>query len=184
LRGDFIGGALFEEAAGANVDAFGVFAQNDQANVIAEAVFQRSETLVEELRRTGIDEEVEFEAQAEEDVGGVLIGGHARIAQRTEKDGVEFALEHFDRALGKRDFFAEVFIGGPVEFDEFDEAMVLCDGGFDGGDADGSDFLADTVAGDDGDAGVGTAGTERDGWHEGKVVEKGATVQEFSGKRE
>ena len=35
--------------------------------------------------------------------------------------------------------------------------MMLCCGGLDGFDGDRSDFLTDTVAGNDGNAGIGTA---------------------------
>lgn len=41
LCGDFVGRVLFEEAAGAHVNAFGVFAKDDEANIVGDAVFQR-----------------------------------------------------------------------------------------------------------------------------------------------
>ena len=90
----------------------------------------------------------------------MLIGGHAGIAERTEEDGVELIAEHFDRSGGKRDIFAEKFVGAPVEVDEFDGTAVFRGGGLDGFDGDGRYFLADPVAGDDGDARAGAAVAE------------------------
>jgi len=51
---------------------------------------------VKELGGAGVDEEIEFEAEAEEDVCGVLVGRDAGIAESTEEDGVEFIAKHFD----------------------------------------------------------------------------------------
>ena len=42
LRCDFVGGSLFEEAAGAGVDAFGIFAKDHHANVVADAIFEQT----------------------------------------------------------------------------------------------------------------------------------------------
>ena len=39
LDGDFVGSSLLEEATDADVDAFGVFAEDHQANVVGDAVF-------------------------------------------------------------------------------------------------------------------------------------------------
>jgi hypothetical protein len=91
----------------------------------------------------------------------VLVGGDAGIAEGAEEDGVEFVAEHFDGAGRKGDIFAEEFVGAPVEMDELERAIVFRGGGLDGFDGDGSDFFADAVAGDDGDASVGTAVAER-----------------------
>lgn len=166
LGGDFVGRSLFEEATGANIDAFGVFPEDDEANIVAEAILERGEALVEQLSGAGVDEEIELKAKAEEDVGSVLIGGDAGIAESAEEDGVEFIAKHFDAAFGERDLFAQVFVSGPVEFNELDGAVVFGSGDFDGFDRDGSDFFADAVTGNDGDAGAGTAGTEGDVGHE------------------
>ena len=120
---------------------------------------------MKEFGGAGVDEEVELEAQAEEDVGGVLVGGDAGIAERAEEDGVEFVSEHFDGAGRKGDVFAEKFIGAPVEVDELKWAFVFGGGGLNGFDGDGRDFLADAVARDDSNAGVGTAVAEGDVGH-------------------
>jgi hypothetical protein len=51
----------------------------------------------------------------------------------------------------------------------------------DSSDGDGRDFLADAVTGDDGDASVGTAGTERKVRHGEKVAKKRERVQRCMG---
>ncbi len=96
----------------------------------------------------------------------MLIGGDTGVAERAEKDGVEFVAKHFDCAGREGDIFAEEFVGAPVEVDEFDGAIVLGRGGLNGFDSDGRDFFADAVAGDYGDARVGTAAAEGDVRHD------------------
>ena len=181
LDGDLVGSSLFEEAADADVEAFGVFAEDHQVNVVGGAIAERGEARVEEFGGAGVDVEVELEAQAEEDVGGVLVGGDAGIAERAEEDGVELVAQHFDGAFGEGDVFAEEFVGAPVEFDELDGAVALGGGGLDDFDGYGGDFLADAVAGDDGDAGFGTAVAKGDVGHEcasGDLVQKGTLARE------
>ncbi len=165
LSGDFVGGVFFEEAAHADVEAFGVFAEDDEADVVGGDVAERGVARMEEFGGAGVDEEIELEAQAEEDVGGVLIGGDAGIAEGAEEDSVEFVAQHFNGAGRKGDIFAEEFVGAPVEVDELDGALVLGCRGLDGFDGDRRDFFADSVAGDYGDAGVGTTVAEGDVGH-------------------
>ena len=165
LGGDFVGSSFLEEAAHADVEAFGVFAEDDELDVVGGDVAERGVARVEKFGGAGVDEEIEFEAKAEEDVGGVLVGGDAWIAEGAEEDGVEFVAQHFDGAGRKSDIFAEKFVGAPVEVDEFEGAIVFGRGGLNGFDGDGRDFLADAVAGNDGDAGVGTAVAEGDVGH-------------------
>ena len=90
----------------------------------------------------------------------MLVGGNAGIAEGAEEDGVEFVAKHFDGAGRKGDVFAEEFVGAPVEVDELEWAIVFGRGGLDGFDGDGSNFFADAVAGDYGDACAGTAAAE------------------------
>ncbi len=121
---------------------------------------------MKEFGGTSVDEEVELEAQAEEDVGGVLVGGDAGITQGAKEDGVELVAKHGDGALREGDFFVEVFVGAPVEFDEFDWTIALGGGGANDLDGFGSDFHTDAVARDDGDASFGTAGAQGNVGHE------------------
>jgi len=160
LDGDFVGGVFLEETAHAYVDAFGVFAENNKADVVGGDVAERSVARVQEFGGAGVHEEIKLEAQAEEDVGGVLIGRNAGIAKGAEEDGVEFVAQHLDGTGGKSDIFAKESVGAPVKVDEFEGAIVFGGGGLDGFDGDGSNFLTDAVAGDDGDARVRTAVAE------------------------
>ncbi len=112
---------------------------------------------MEEFGGAGVDEEIELETQAKENVGGVLIGRHAGIAERAEENGVEVVTKHFDSAGGEGDVFAEIFVGAPVEVHEFDRTAMLRRGGLDAFHGDGDDFLADAVAGNNRDTGLGTA---------------------------
>ncbi len=157
LDGDFVGGVFLVEAAHAHVEAFGVFAKYHKADIVGGDVAERGEALVEEFGGAGIDEKVELKAQTEQDVRGVLIGGHAGIAEGAEENGVELIAHHFNGARRKGDVFAEIFVGAPVELDELDGAVALGSRGIDALDGDGRDFLADAIAGNDGDARAGTA---------------------------
>ena len=116
---------------------------------------------MKKLAGTGVNEKVELEAQAQENVSGVLVGGDPGVAKSAEQDGVEFVAKHFDSAIREGYLFAKEFIGAPVKVDEFEVAAMFGSSGFDGGDRDGSNFFADAVTGDDGDAGVGTTIAQR-----------------------
>ena len=157
LDGDFVGSVLFEEAAGADVDAFGVFAEDHEVEIPGGAIAERGEAVVEKFGGAGVDIEIELEAEAEEDVRGMLVGGDTGIAESAEEDGVEFVAEEFDGAFGEGDFLAEIFVGAPIELDEFERAIAFGGGGLDELNGDGSDFFADAVTRDDGDAGFGAA---------------------------
>jgi len=134
-------------------------------DVVGGDVAERGVARVEEFGGAGVDEEIELEAETEEDVGSVLVGGDAGITEGAEEYSVEIIPEHFDRAGGKGDVFAEEFVGAPVEMDEFEGAIVSRGGGLDSFDSYGSDFLADAIAGDYGDARVGTAVANGDVGH-------------------
>src|SRR5271167_1900384 len=120
---------------------------------------------MEELDRAGVYVEIELEAQAEEDVRGVLVGGHAGIAERAKEYGVEFVAEHLHRALRESDFLAEILIRAPVELHKFQRAVAFAGGGAYHLDGFGGDLLADAVAGNNRDAGLGTAISEWDVGH-------------------
>ena len=91
LDGDLVLGAGFEPAADAGIQAFGVLAEHDEADVSGPATLQRAEPLVEQRHRPIVHIQVERDPHAEQDVAGVAVVGHARIADRTQKDGVEVA---------------------------------------------------------------------------------------------
>src|ERR1700737_2245807 len=55
LDGDFLGSSFLEEAANADVEAFGVFAEDHEVDVFAGAVAERRKAVVEKLGGAGID---------------------------------------------------------------------------------------------------------------------------------
>jgi hypothetical protein len=120
---------------------------------------------VKEFGGAGVDVKVEFEAQAEEDIGSVVVRWYAWISESTEKDGVEFVSQHVNGAFREGDFLTEVFVGAPVEIDELDRTAAFGGDHLNASDRDGGDFFADAVAGDDRDARLGTARAKRDVGH-------------------
>ena len=157
LNSDLVRGPFLEESANTGVQAFGVFADDHQADVFFRAVAKRGKTVVEQLDGPGIDVEVQLEAQAQQNVGGMLVRGNARIAKRTKENGVKFIAQHFDSAGRQRDAFAQILVGAPIKFDEFERPIG---GGCDGlQDFDGlwGHFGADAVPGNDRDARFRTA---------------------------
>src|SRR5258708_6523556 len=90
LNGDFVGSILFEEAANADVQAFSVLAEDHKAYIVRRAIAERRQSVVEKFHRTGVDEQVQLKAQAQKNVGSVLIGRNARITKRAEENGIEF----------------------------------------------------------------------------------------------
>ena len=74
-----------ELPAHAHVDPFGVFAEDDDVDVLGRAVLERNEAIVERLHGADVGVEIEAEAKAKEDVTHVLETRHARIAKRAKK---------------------------------------------------------------------------------------------------
>ena len=87
------------------------------------AIAQRRERSVQQLDGPRVDVKVEFGPQAEQNIGGVTIRRHARIAHGSEKDGVEIALEHLHGARGKRGAVAQKALRAPIELHEFGLAI-------------------------------------------------------------
>ena len=122
LRRDLVRCALLEIPAHHHVEAFRVLAEDHEVDVLGRDVLQRAELGVEEPHRTVVHVQVEAEPHAEQDVGGVAVVGHARVAQRAEQDGVEAALQHLQGALGQRDARLQIMIRAPFEMGETDGA--------------------------------------------------------------
>ena len=93
LGRDLVGSVLLEVAAHHHVEALGVLAEHHEVHVFRRHALQRAELLVEEPHRPVVDVEVEPEAQAEQDVGGVPVVGDAGVAHGPEEDRVEALLE-------------------------------------------------------------------------------------------
>src|SRR5205814_10036719 len=75
------------DTAAAEVDALRVLAENDEVDATIVAA-QRCEIGVEQPYRAEIDVQVELEAQAEQNVPGMLVSGDSRVADRPEEDRV------------------------------------------------------------------------------------------------
>ena len=100
------------------------------------------------LHRAHVGVEVHLEAHAQQNFFGVDVGGHARIAERADEDGIEVARQHLEAVGGDGGAVDEIAVGAPVEAGELD-------GGARGANhfqRVGNDFLADAVSGNNCDA--------------------------------
>src|SRR6266852_4667171 len=161
LNGDLVQRVLFEEPANANIKSLGVFAENHETNVFFGAIAQRSEALVKQFDGSGVDIEVQLEAKAQQDIGGMLIRRHAGIAKRAEKDGIEFVAEHFDGARGQRNALAQVLVRAPIQFDKFEWPPSATSHGFQHFDGLRCNLCPDAVAGYYRDSSRGAAASQR-----------------------
>src|SRR5215469_1748797 len=93
LNGNFVGGALLEDSANADIQTFGVLPKDHQADVFFGPVAKRREPLVKQLDWPGVDIEVQFRSQAKQNVGRMLIGRDARTAKGAKENGVKFIPE-------------------------------------------------------------------------------------------
>ena len=148
LGGDFVGSSLLEDAAGIGVNAFGIFAEDDEVDVFRLDSFQRTQRRIEQADRAHVGVEIHFEAHAEQNFFGMDVGLDAGIAEGADQDGVEVAGEHGESVGRDGGLVAQVAVGAPVEVGQFDGGA----GGLDDLDRLRNHFLADAVAGDDGDA--------------------------------
>src|SRR5260370_26608093 len=87
----------------------------------------------------------------------MLIRGNARITKRAKEDGVKFIAQHFDSAMRQRDAFAQILLGAPIKFDEFERPIGGGRDSLQHFDGLGHYFDADAVPGHDRDAGFRTA---------------------------
>ena len=53
---------------------------------------------MQQFHRPGVDVEVELKTKAQQDIGGMLIRRHARVAERAEENGVKLLAKHSDGA--------------------------------------------------------------------------------------
>jgi len=159
-----------ELAARARVESFRVFAKNDEANIVFAAIPQRRERRIEQLHWPSVHVEVELGAEAQQNVRGVAIRRHPRIAHGAEKNGVEIASEHLHSVGRKRGAFAQEALRAPVEFHEISLTIALGDGGSQYLYRFWYDFPTDAVAGNNRNAfGVSFCGSG--GVHEISVRE-------------
>ena len=115
LEGDLVRRALLQMPPGADVHAFGVLPEDDQVHVFRPFVAQRTEPCVEEADGTEVHVEIEFEAQAQQDLPAVAHVGDARIAEGTEQDGIEVGAEGLERLVGEGRAILQIALGPEVE---------------------------------------------------------------------
>ena len=73
---------------------------------------------LDQFNRAQVDVEIEAEAHAEQDVGGVPAVFDARVAERPGEDGVVLRGQHLKRTIGHRDACCQVLVSAPVERSE------------------------------------------------------------------
>ena len=122
----------------------------------SDAALERREILLEKHAGALVYVQIELEPQAQENVGAVLVSGDARIAQRAKQNGVKIAPKHFGRIGREGCAVPQVTVRAPIEFGERDFPATGSRGGLQYLDGFRNHFLADAVAGDDGNAFCGT----------------------------
>src|SRR2546429_221209 len=137
--------------AGAGVDALRVLAKNDEVDATI-VTAQRCEFGVEQPYRAEIDVQVELEAQAEQNIPGMLVPGDSRVADRPEEDRVYVVAQVAERRLRERLARREVVIGAVGKALEVESEAVLRGGLLDRPERRRDDLGADAVSRDHGDA--------------------------------
>src|SRR5262249_54666976 len=119
LRGDFVRRAFVKEALDAAVEVFGVFADDDEVDIVWAFVFQRRLDAGEELHGAEVDVLVEAEAKIKEELALEDAGGDIGVADGAEEDRVELA-ELLEAVVWKRGAGLEVAIAAPVQVRELE----------------------------------------------------------------
>ena len=151
LNRHFVFGAGLEAAADADVRALGVLAKHDEVHIGRRLPLQRAQPLVKQCHRTMVDVEIQLEAGAQQNVAGVAVVRHARVAQRADEDRVELVAQHGIAVGRNRDAGGQIVIGAPGQRFEHDltpEHVADRAKHFDGF---GRDIHSDPVTRDDGD---------------------------------
>ena len=151
LDRNFLLGAGLEPPANANVHALRVFAKHDEVHILRPAAFQRTEPLVQQLDRSIVDEQIEFEPRTKQNVACVPIVRDARIPQRADEDRVESA-QQVVAVRRNRDASLEIVVRAPRQLLELEGTAESLADGFDDFDGFGGDVFANAVAGNDGNA--------------------------------
>ena len=147
LGGHLVRGVATDRTAGTAVQAFGAFAHDHEVNVTG--VGERRGDALVQLGRTQVDVLVQIETQLEQQAAFQNAGLDARIADGTQQDGVGL-LDALLLVFGQDGAVTQVALGTEIEL------LVLELGHAFGGLLERllrprGDFLANAVAGDDGD---------------------------------
>ena len=152
LDRDLIVGARLEAPADVDVHAFGVLAEDDEVDVGRAAVLQGAQALVQQPHGPVIDVQVELEARPQEDVSRVAHVGNARIAERTDENGVEIVAQHRVAVRRQADSRLEVVVGAVRQQFEVEPTAECLGNRANYLDGLGSDVDADAVSGNHCDA--------------------------------
>jgi len=150
LHGHLVGRALLEIAADAAVEVFGVFADDDEVDVLRAAAGQRRLHARQQLHRPKVDVLVELEPQLEEQALLQDARRHARVTDRAEEHGV-LGAKQVEATFGHDLAGLEVAIAAPVEHLHVVGEAVELRHGVEDLERLGSDFGAGAVTGDRGD---------------------------------
>ena len=124
-RIDLLGDVVVpRDAAASEVYAFRVLAKDDEVDATVVAA-QRREIGVEQPHWAEIDVQVELEAQAEQNVAGVLVPGDSGVADRPEEDRVHVVAQVVERRFRERLARREIMIGAVGEALEIQPESVL-----------------------------------------------------------
>src|ERR1700674_3037802 len=123
LNGDLVRCVLLKEPSDAHVEAGVVLSELHEANVFFGPIAQRSEPVVEQLDGSGVDVEIELEAQPQKDIGSMLIRRDARITERAKENGIKFIAQHFDSARRQAYSLAKILICAPVKPHKFQRPL-------------------------------------------------------------
>ena len=156
LGGDFVRRAFVHEAAGPAVEVFGVFADDDEVDVIGTLVLEGRLDAGEKLHGAEVDVLVEAEAEVEQQLALEDAGGDLGVADGAEEDGVELA-ELVEAVVWEGGAGFEEAVAAPIEMGELDLDVFQFGDGLENFDTLGRDFGTGAVAADDGDFAGGWA---------------------------
>ena len=152
LNGDLIGCVGLEAAADAHVHTFGVLAEHHEVDVLAAAIFQRAQGVIQQLDGAVVGVEVEFKPGAEQDVARVFVVWYPGVAKGSEKNCVIVVAQHVVAVGRQRDTCREIVVRAPrqcVELQWSPRHVANCLKDFH---RFCSDVLADSVSWDDCDS--------------------------------
>src|SRR3954470_23031581 len=109
---DLVLRAGLEAPADADIEAFRVLPEHDEIDVRRRPLLERAQTRIEQLDGPVVDEQIQLEAGAEQDIARMPVVGHARIAEGADEDGVELA-QHGVAVWRNRDAGLQKMLGAP-----------------------------------------------------------------------
>src|SRR5208282_6411601 len=147
LHGDLIRRALFEYSSGISVNAFGIFADHNEIDVLRLDAFERAQCRIEQAHRAHVGVQIHLEAHAQQDFFGVNVRGDTRIAEGTYQNRIEIAFQHGEAAGRDCDAVGQKAVCAPVKLRNLDIGA----GSSNDLDSFRDDFFSDAVSRNDGD---------------------------------